>query len=64
MAGNNVINLNAARIFIMNMQKNGVDLEQMSKVRRYLDRVQASDPNNPTLGKLWVSFRKLAKQSA
>lgn len=63
MAGNKVINLNAARIFIMNMQENGVDVEQMSKVRRYLDRVQASDPNNPTLGKLWVSFRKLAKES-
>ncbi len=63
MPGNNVVNLNAARILIMNMQENGVDAEHLTKVRRYLDRVQASDPNNPTLRRLWGVFRKLAREA-
>ena len=59
MPGNRVINLNAAKVLIIYMQKNGKDIEQVGKTRKYLDRVRKIEPNNPTLNRLQDALKKV-----
>jgi len=57
--GNKTINLNAARVLILQMQRAGKKNDQLQRAREYLDRVRAIDPKNQTLIKLLVTFKQL-----
>ncbi len=59
MAGNRTINLNAAKVLIMMMERQGVDTETASKARRYLERTRKLDPDNAALMKVQEKFQKL-----
>jgi CheY-like chemotaxis protein len=60
MAGNKVINLNAAKVLIVEMERKGVDAEYLGKVRKYLDRVRKLDPRDAGLTKVTQRLQKLA----
>lgn len=61
MAGNTIINVNAALALIMNMEANGADSEQLRETRGYIDRVQKLDSGNQRLPSLVQRLRKLSK---
>jgi tetratricopeptide (TPR) repeat protein len=62
MSGNKVVNLNAARVLLMNMEKNGMAAGEMGKVRLYLDRVKRVDPDNQVLRKLQIKFQEMVSR--
>ncbi len=62
MAGNKVVNLNAARVLMMYLEATEATSEGMAQVREYLTRVQRADPDNPTLRKMQRRFKKLLKK--
>lgn len=64
MPGNRIINLNAARALILNMQRSGKTSEQLSEVREYLDRVRQIDPENSGLKKLISMLQELLRTNA
>jgi tetratricopeptide (TPR) repeat protein len=59
MSGNRVINLNAAKVLIMLMERKGVDADTLGKARRYLERTRKLDPENTALAKVQEKFQKL-----
>ena len=59
MPGNRAINLNAAKVLILYMQKNGKDMDHVGKTRKYLDRVRKIEPDNPTLNRLQGALKKV-----
>jgi tetratricopeptide (TPR) repeat protein len=59
MPGNKVVNLNAARIFMMEMSKGEIDPRRLGKVREYLDRVRRLEPENQTLRKMDTMYQNL-----
>ena len=61
MRGNRVINLNAAKVLILHMQKNGANTEHLGKTRKYLDVVRKLEPDNPRLKQLQQAFVKIAE---
>lgn len=61
MRGNRVINLNAAKVLILHMQKNGANTDYMGKTRKYLDAVKKIEPDNPRLKQLQEAFIKIAE---
>ena len=61
MSGNKTINLNAAIVSIMHMERHGLDMKLISKSRQYLDRVKKLDPDYAGLPKLQERFKKLLK---
>lgn len=63
MSGNKVVNLNAARVYIMQMQEQGVDPTSLGKAREYLERVKRLDPENPTLRKVQRMYYQLTSAS-
>ncbi|AKH19354.1 response regulator [Sedimenticola thiotaurini] len=64
MPANKVVNLNAARIFMLHMKEAGIEAEQMTKVREYLGRVQQMDPEDRTLYKMQRMLKELLKHAA
>lgn len=62
MPGNKVVNLNAARIFMLNMQESGIDQKRLDQVRDYLERVRGMDPQDRTLHKMQRMFNNLVRQ--
>lgn len=60
MAGNKVINLNAAKVLMMHMERAGVDPDSMGRVRKYLERTRKLAPDDAGLAKAVVKFQKLA----
>lgn len=61
MRGNRVINLNAAKVLILHMQKNGASADHLGKTRKYLDVVRKLEPDNPRLKQLQEAFIKIAE---
>jgi tetratricopeptide (TPR) repeat protein len=59
MPGNKVVNLNAARIFMMEMGQGEVAPQKLGKVREYLDRVRRLEPENQTLRKMDLMYKNL-----
>lgn len=62
MSGNKAINLNAAKVLIMHMEKNGLDTQFLAKAKQYLERVQTLDPNYKGLPKLFERLNKLVNR--
>ena len=62
MPGNKVVNLNAARIFMLYMQEHGIDNRRLEQVREYLERVRGMAPEDRTLHKMQRMFSKLLRQ--
>lgn len=62
MSGNKAINLNAAKVLIMGMEKNGLQTEYLSKTQEYLDRVQKLDPEYKGLPKLSKRLKDLVNR--
>lgn len=62
MPGNKVVNLNAARIFMLSMQESGIDNQRLEQVRTYLERVRGMDPEDRTLHKMQRMFNTLVRQ--
>ncbi|MCG8426363.1 MAG: tetratricopeptide repeat protein [Chromatiales bacterium] len=59
MSGNKVVNLNAARVLLMDIEQNNNYAGKINRVRVYLDRVKALDPDNQTLRKLNAKFQEI-----
>jgi tetratricopeptide (TPR) repeat protein len=63
MPSNKVVNLNAARVMIMDMRKRGIERDQMGQVRELLDRVRKLDPEGPALRRVQTMFQDLEKSA-
>ena len=63
MPANKVVNLNAARVLIMNIKENGVGGGQLGKVKQYLDRVRKLDDEDPGLRRVHAMYRQLSADS-
>ena len=63
MPANKVVNLNAARVLIMNMKEDGVGRGQLGKVKQYLERVRKLDDEDPGLRRVYAMYRQLSLQS-
>ena len=61
MPSNKVVNLNAARVMIMNMRETGMAGDQQRKVRELLDRVRLMDPQSPALRRVQSMYQDLMK---
>ena len=59
MPNNKVINLNAARVLIMYMKRQGIEKSMLTRTRGLLNRVKALDPESQTLRKVQRMFREL-----
>jgi len=59
MSRNVVVNLNAAQVMLVFMQKRGVDEHYRFQVRQYLQRVGSADPSNITYQKLLSIYEKM-----
>lgn len=59
MPGNKVVNLNAARILMLQMKEDGLDDQRLAQVREYLERVRQMDPENRTLHKMQRMLKQL-----
>ena len=59
MPGNNTINLNAGKAIIMKMEKLGATSDEVSRVRHYVERVRALDPNDWRLRDVVSRLRQL-----
>ena len=59
MSGNKAINLNAAKVLIMSMERNGLRSEYTRKTREYLERVKKLDPDYQGLPKLFARLKSL-----
>jgi FimV-like protein len=62
MPSNKVVNLNAARVLVMNMRENGVEGKQLGRVRELLDRVRKIEPDSPSLRRVQLMYQNLARQ--
>ncbi len=63
MPGNQVVNLNAARVLIMRMQERGINSGQLGRTRQYLERVRAVDPENQSLRRVQSMYQGLLEQA-
>ena len=59
MGGNKTVNLNAAQVMLMYMQKNGKNDRYLYQVRQFLDRVAKIDPANGAFQKLSAIYEKM-----
>jgi tetratricopeptide (TPR) repeat protein len=59
MNGNPTINLNAAKVRLMLMEKQGADKHAIDRTRKLLDRARKLSPNDPGLAKTMMRFKKL-----
>ncbi len=59
MSGNKAINLNAAKVLIMSMERDGLRSEYTRKTREYLERIKKLDPDYQGLPKLFARLKSL-----
>lgn len=59
---NRVINMNAAKALILNMEKAGVDEASVGKARQFIERTQAIAPDDRQLGGVLKRFQRLVAQ--
>ena len=64
MTGNPVINLNAAKVRIMLMERQGTDAEGIAATRKLLERTQKLLPNDPGLARTLTRFKKILSATA
>ncbi|WP_428623045.1 response regulator [Sedimenticola sp.] len=64
MPSNKVVNLNAARIFMLHMKETGIDPDLIIQVREYLERVRQMDAEDRTLHKMQRMLKQLLQDSA
>jgi tetratricopeptide (TPR) repeat protein len=62
MPGNRVVNLNAARVLIMHMQRHGVEPARLDRVRQSLEKVSVMEAENPALRRVVEMYRELTSQ--
>ncbi len=62
MANNKTVNLNAAQVMLMSMQRSGRNDRYLYQVRQYLDRVRMLDPGNATCIKLSGIYEKMVAE--
>ena len=62
MGGNKTINLNAAKVLIMYMEKKGLETQYLTQARQYIERVQRLDPEHKGLAKLLARLKYLVSQ--
>ena len=63
MPSNKVVNLNAARVMILDMRKRGIQGDQLGQVRMLLERVRKLDPAGPGLRRVQNMFQDLVKRA-
>jgi tetratricopeptide (TPR) repeat protein len=63
MPSNKVVNLNAARVMIMDMRERGIERDQLGQVRELLDRVRKLDPEGPALRRVQSMYQELVKSA-
>lgn len=63
MTENKIINLNAAKVLILHMERQGADAESMSKARKYIERARKLDPNDAGLAKVLEKFQRVVAKS-
>jgi len=63
MSGNKTINLNAAKVMIMCMEKKGPETDSLEQAQQYIERVQTLDPDYKGLAKLQERLKRLAGQA-
>lgn len=63
MPNNKVVNLNAARVMIMNMRAQGIESGQLTKVRELLERVRLMDPESSALRRVHGMYQELVKRA-
>lgn len=63
MPGNKVVNLNAARVMIMDMHERGVERGRLGQVRELLERVRKLDPEGPALRRVQTMYQELVKRA-
>ncbi len=59
MPGNRIINLNAAKVMVLYMERSGLDSDTVSNTRRYIERARKLEPDDQTLAKVQEKFQKL-----
>jgi CheY-like chemotaxis protein/Tfp pilus assembly protein PilF len=59
MSGNRVINLNAAKVLIMHMERSGSDADALGKVRKYLERARKLDPSDLAVARVAERFHRI-----
>lgn len=59
MPGNRIINLNAAKVMVLYMERAGVEAEAAGKARRYIERARKLDPEDSGLLRVQEKFHKL-----
>lgn len=64
MSGNKTINLNAAKVMIMHMERHGLEVQYLAKARQYLERVQQLDPDYKSLPKLLLRLNNLTGEAS
>lgn len=62
MSGNKAINLNAAKVLIMHMEKNGLKTNYLTQTRQYIECVQRLDPDYKGLQKLQDRLKMLVSR--
>ena len=64
MPGNKVVNLNAALVLLLDVEKRTLTREDSKRINRYLLRVAAIDPDNRTLNKLQRRLQAMSDMEA
>lgn len=59
MSGNKVVNLNAAKVLIMQMEQEGTSREYLNRARKYIDRTRKINPDDSTLAQVVDKFQRL-----
>ncbi len=59
MPGNHIINLNAAKVMVLHMERSGVDPDAVGKTRRYIERARKLAPDDTILARVQEKFQKL-----
>lgn len=59
MSANIIVNMNAARSFLMYMERNGKDADMSAKLEKYLTRAGKIDPDNRALNNLQRRYERL-----
>lgn len=59
MVGNRVINLNAAKVLVLHMERNGADADTMGKARKYIERTRKLSPDDSALAKVVEKYQRI-----
>lgn len=63
MPGNRTINLNAAKVLVMFMERHGVDGDSLGRTRKYLERIRRLAPNDTGLARVIVKLKQVLHET-